>query len=84
MAAVHLVEAALVHFQQTQRLARDRERDGTVSADEREVANAPEQPVRDARRSSRAARDLERGIVVHGRAEDAGRALDDAQQVGVP
>jgi hypothetical protein len=37
-----------------------------IGADEREVANAPEQPVRDARRSPRAARDLERGIVVHG------------------
>ena len=80
-AAVHLVEAAFVHLEQVKRLARDAQVDVAVGLDEREVAHAAQQAVRDARGAARAARDLERRVVVDRVRGDAGRTLHDVREV---
>ena len=56
--AVHLVEADLVDVEERQRVACDRPVMTAVGAHLGEVADAAQEPVRDARRAARAARDL--------------------------
>ena len=56
--AIDFVEPVLVDLEQLQRRVRDLERDRAVGAHLRVVADAPQQPVGDARRAARPPRDL--------------------------
>src|SRR5207249_5584637 len=79
--AVHLVEARLVDVEEAEPVARDDSVDLSLGPHLGEVAHAPEEPVRDARRAPRAAGDLGPAVVVEGRAQDGGRAAQDSLQV---
>jgi hypothetical protein len=60
--AIDLVEAVLVHLEQLQRRARHITRDAAVGPHLRVVADPSQQPVGDARRAARPARDLGGGL----------------------
>ena len=64
-----------------ERLLGDRERHGSVVADLGDVAHAPQDPVRDARRAARAAGDLLGRLVLDLHAQDPRRAANDAREI---
>src|SRR6185503_12386541 len=80
-AAVEPVEAARVHAFAVERAARDVLGDGPVALHLRVVADASEQPVRDAWRSARAAGDLPRAAGLDLRFQDERRARHDPGQL---
>src|SRR5438046_2116826 len=61
--AVDPLEPALVDLHQVERLARDRRRNGALVPDLGDVPNTAQDPVRDPRRSARAAGDLVGGLL---------------------
>src|SRR5688572_17557698 len=79
--AVDLVEAVLVHLQQTERPPRRLGADGVVARHLREVAHPAQQAVGDARRAAAAARDLLGAVLVDGDPQQLRRAPDDGRQV---
>lgn len=75
---VHLVQPVLIHVQRGQRQVSNLERNGSVSFDLREVADATQQRVGDTRGAATPSGDLVRGVFLHRRAQDIGAALQDA------
>src|SRR5579859_5822455 len=75
------VEPEGVHLEELERLARDVVRDRTLMAHLRDVAHAPEDAVRHARRPARAAGDLLGRVVCYLDTEDAGRAAGDRREL---
>ena len=80
--AVDALEAGLVHLEELERLPRDRERDDARVADLRDVADAAQDAVRDARRAARPRRDLVGRAVLDLDSEDPRRARDDRGELG--
>src|SRR5690606_15637134 len=76
-AAVHLVEAGLVHVERVQGVVGEGARDAAVALDLGEVARAAEEAVGDARRAAAAPGDLVRAVLLDLDADDARRAEDD-------
>ena len=81
--AIGLVEAVRVHLEQLQRVVADRAGDAPVGAHLREVADAAQQPVGDARRAARPARDLARRLRRDLHAQNARRPRDDLGEIGL-
>src|SRR5206468_6017969 len=82
--AVHLIEPRLVDVEQGERIARDGPRDPPLGTHLGEVAHAAQQPVRDARRAARTARELGPTVLVEGDAEDRRRAAEDLLEILAP
>src|SRR5699024_7496364 len=80
--AVEAVEAELVDVEDQQGRFGDAEVDAAVGVDVGEVADAAQQPVRDARGAAGAGGDLHGRVPGHPDAEDPGGAGDDLGQVG--
>src|SRR5581483_6988265 len=78
---VEALETGTVHLEQCERLLGDRGRDGAFVTDLGDVAHAPQDPVRDARRAARACGDELGRIAVDLDAEDVRRAADDRRQL---
>src|SRR5215471_18285322 len=68
--AVELVKAVLVHLQPRERSARRFELERRFPGDLGEIAQTPQKPVRDPRRSAASAGDLARGVRGNGDSED--------------
>src|SRR6185503_16652155 len=79
---IHRVETVRIDLEQIHRGLRDGLRDFAVGFDLRVVAHAPQQAVRDARRSARACRDLARAQVVYRQIENARGAPRDLSEIG--
>src|SRR5262245_31389545 len=80
-AAVDLVEAVAVHLEPLERVDGRSPSDGADLGDLREIPDPSQQAIDDARRASRAPRDLLRALRRELDAEDLGRSCDDDPEV---
>src|SRR5699024_4273692 len=78
---VEAVEAELIDVEDLQGALGGGEVDVSVGVDLREVTDATQQTVGDARGAARAGGDLHGGVGVHGHVEDTGRAGDHAGEI---
>src|SRR5579859_6454165 len=79
--AIHFVEAVLIYFQHLQCRLRRSQVYLPSAAHLGKIAHPPQQPVSDARRAPRAARNLLRAIALQRDVEDLGGALQDEAQL---
>src|SRR5262249_26278849 len=78
---VDALETVLLDLEQVERLVRDLGRDGALVAHLGDVADAPQNPVRDAWRAAGAPRDLVRRLVGDLDREDPRRAADNVREL---
>ena len=81
--SIQLIKTVSIDLEQRQRSIRRRLVDHARRTHLRVVAHAPQQPVGDARSSTRAHRDLRRTVTVDRHTEHVGRAFDDKPQLVV-